>query len=89
MVYLFFAYPLFGIDIFTLFSILILCRHPLLLSHPATCVDTAGWTFVLFGSTVVICVMSGAEDLAKVCVFSVQLEVWISYPPPLHNYHYL
>ena len=73
----FFAYPLFGIDIFTYFYIFI-CRHPLLLSHPATCVDMAGWTFLLFGSTVAICVVSSAEDLALVFVFSVQLEDWIS-----------
>ena len=34
------------------------CRHPLLLSHPTTCVDMAGWSFLLFGSTVAICVVA-------------------------------
>ena len=33
--------------------------NSLLLSHPATCVDMAGWTFLLFGSTVAICVFTG------------------------------
>lgn len=35
---------------------------PLLLSHPETCGDMAGSSFLLVGSTVAICVVSGAAE---------------------------
>ena len=35
---------------------------PLLLSHPETCGDMAGSSFLLFGSTVAMCMVSGAAE---------------------------
>lgn len=59
----------FLICFFFWYSISIICYFtswrvaiPLLLSHPETCVDMAGWPFLLFGSTVAICVVSGAAE---------------------------